>query len=252
MKNKNIIFFLAFIFSALMAEAQLDYTCPRCYGKGYIEKYDRVRGKYQIRCSTCNGKGETKHGRPIKPYGHEPEDYNWESFLTPEEKAAVANIQEQLKTYSYEYQKCTYCNGTGICPVCQGGNPVSVYSDGCSQCNGSGMCFVCGGKGYTDVTVKENPNTDQLWQQLAEYMRRGTERQAKLVADANGYGENNQSPEPMSNNGDSWNSSAENDNDISFENPNNPSSDSSDATIWVVLGVVALVIIIMIGRKKKH
>lgn len=246
MKTRIIILFFAFVFSALMAEAQLDYTCPRCNGKGYIEKYDMVRGKYKLHCTRCNGKGETKHGRPIKPYGQEQDDYNWESFLTPEEKAVVANIQEQLQSFSYDYQTCKYCNGTGVCPKCQGSNPVTVYSDGCSQCNGSGMCFVCGGRGYTDVTVKENPNTDQLRQQLAEYMRLGNERQAKLVAKANGYGDN-QTPDAMSN-GDDWDSDED---DYYFEKKNNYSSKSSDTTIWVILGVVVLVIIIIFRRKKK-
>ncbi len=108
------------------------------------------------------------------------------------------------------------------------------------------MCFVCGGRGYTDVTVKENPNTDQLWQQLAEYMRLGNERQVKQIAAANGYGDN-QTPDAMSN-GDDWDSDED---DYYFEKKNNYSSKSSDTTIWVILGVVVLVIIIIFRRKKK-
>lgn len=173
-----------------ISEAKAQYTCEHCNGTGQVEKYSYVDNKKHLRtCPYCNGRGTTRKApSDPKPYGQDPNDYNWKSFLTPEELQAVFYLEEQINEPYYEIVQCQACNGTGKCPVCHGAGVVTLDYDGCVYCRGMGMCIGCNGVGSHSY-LRENPNKENLMNQLVEYMKRGNERQAKQVRESQGWTE---------------------------------------------------------------
>ena len=254
MKRKITLLILIQVVFCFVVMAQRSYTCSECNGTGEVEKYSYVTKRYETRtCSRCYGKGTTSSEGYTKPYGHDADDYNWRLYLSPEEQAAVNMLEEQLNTPQYEYSYCKNCDRTGVCPVCHGADPVTVYSDGCMYCQGSGMCRMCGGKGYLSVDVKPNPNRDQILAQLAEYMKMGNSRQVQQTQ--GGQGQSYGSSGGQSSYGSSGGNYGDNEDyeysGSKYVHSGNDKTSHGPSTAVVVIVLVAFAALILFFRKKK-
>ena len=200
MKHKIILLFMLFEMCAIsIPEAIAQYTCEHCNGTGQVKKFSYVDDKYHLyTCSYCNGKGTTsKKPSDPKPYGQDPDDYNWKAFLTPEELQAVFYLEEQMSEPYYEIVTCQACGGTGQCPQCHGAGVVTLDYDGCVFCRGTGMCIGCNGVG-SHSHLAENPNMEILRNQWLEYMKLGNARQQKQVQESQGWSGQDETSSPVS------------------------------------------------------
>ncbi len=112
--------------------------CPQCRGTGYFTTRESRT------CPVCRGSGKTRFSnQPCARCGGSGN--------------ITVNVDKPCpRCGGRKVERCTRCNGTGICPACNGRGRAESCSvckglgriiTECPYCKGSGICLTCDGKG---------------------------------------------------------------------------------------------------------
>jgi tetratricopeptide (TPR) repeat protein len=112
--------------------------CPQCHGQGYFTV------KEARTCPVCQGSGKLRFSNSACPN------------CSGTGKVMVNVDKPCPRCGGRKVERCTQCNGTGICPVCKGRGRAETCSfckglgriiTECPYCKGTGICLTCDGKG---------------------------------------------------------------------------------------------------------
>ena len=139
--------------------------CPRC--GNMIMKYE----DHWDTCPTCKGSGYLA-GRGGKDADEtiRPEGYDLVRYLTTEEIAIYFYLQDVLSTPYYVYDKCSTCQGSGVCHLCHGVVIFDWDTPPCRLCGGSGFCEGCRGTGYRNGHIEKAPYAESVRKQMEDLL----------------------------------------------------------------------------------